>query len=76
VTHDIAEAVTMADRAFVMAPIPGRIAEILSIEGNNRDDGSSRDEATAGVQAELAAAFERAYRSNIGASSASSRQLV
>jgi ABC-type nitrate/sulfonate/bicarbonate transport system ATPase subunit len=77
VTHDIAEAVAMADRAFVMAPNPGRIAEILSIEGDNGDDSASRDEATAGVQAELAAAFERAYRSNIAAaSSATSRQLV
>jgi ABC-type nitrate/sulfonate/bicarbonate transport system ATPase subunit len=76
VTHDIAEAVAMADRAFVMAPNPGRIAEILSIEGDNGDESASRGEATAGVEAELAAAFERAYRSNIGASSASSRQLV
>jgi ABC-type nitrate/sulfonate/bicarbonate transport system ATPase subunit len=77
VTHDIAEAVAMADRAFVMAPNPSRIAEVLLIEGDNEDGSTSREEGTAGVQAELAAAFERAYRSNIAAaSSATSRQLV
>jgi ABC-type nitrate/sulfonate/bicarbonate transport system ATPase subunit len=61
VTHDIAEAVAMADRAFIMAPNPGRIAEILDIAADRAAAGlESEDVFAAGAQAELQAAFARA----------------
>jgi ABC-type nitrate/sulfonate/bicarbonate transport system ATPase subunit len=61
VTHDIAEAVAMADRAFIMAPNPGRIAEILDIEADRAAAGlESEDAFAAGARADLQAAFERA----------------
>jgi ABC-type nitrate/sulfonate/bicarbonate transport system ATPase subunit len=59
VTHDIAEAVVMADRAFVMKSDPGRIAEIVPIEIGRRDPEYRGSESQA-AQAKLQAAFERA----------------
>jgi NitT/TauT family transport system ATP-binding protein len=59
VTHDIAEAVAMADRALVMSADPGRIAEIVPIEGD-RQDRERRGAAAQTAQARLQAAFERA----------------
>ena len=47
VTHDIPEAVAMADRAIVMTSDPGRIAEIVPIEIDRHD----RDRRSAGAQA-------------------------
>jgi NitT/TauT family transport system ATP-binding protein len=58
VTHDIPEAVAMADRALVMASDPGRIVESVPIEVDRHD----RDRRTADTQAaqtKLQAAFER-----------------
>ena len=38
VTHDIEEAVTLADRIVIMTPNPGRIKSIVSVPlGRNRD---------------------------------------
>jgi NitT/TauT family transport system ATP-binding protein len=59
VTHDIPEAVAMADRAFVMTSDPGRIAEIVPIEVD-RDDRDRRSAGAQATQATLQAAFERA----------------
>jgi NitT/TauT family transport system ATP-binding protein len=59
VTHDIAEAVVMADRAFVMRSDPGRIAEIVPVEIDRRDS-ERRGPETQVAQAKLQAAFERA----------------
>ena len=59
VTHDIAEAVAMADRAIVMRSNPGAIAEIVPIKIDRHD----RDHRGAGAQAaqsSLQTAFERA----------------
>jgi ABC-type nitrate/sulfonate/bicarbonate transport system ATPase subunit len=60
VTHDIPEAVAMADRAIVMRSDPGAIAEILPIKFDRQDqDHRSAPDAQA-VQSTLQAAFERA----------------
>jgi ABC-type nitrate/sulfonate/bicarbonate transport system ATPase subunit len=59
VTHDISEAVAIADRAIVMKPDPGRIAEVVPIDIDPHD----RERRGAGgqaVQAKLQSAFERA----------------
>jgi ABC-type nitrate/sulfonate/bicarbonate transport system ATPase subunit len=59
VTHDISEAVAIADRAVVMKPDPGGIAEIVPID----IDAADRERRGAGAQAaqsKLQAAFERA----------------
>lgn len=59
VTHDIPEAVAMADRALVMASNPGRVAEIVPIDG----DRSDRERWAASAQAaqgKLQSAFETA----------------
>ena len=59
VTHDIPEAVAMADRAIVMRSNPGAIAEIVPIKIDRHD----RDHRGAGAQAaqsSLQTAFERA----------------
>jgi len=59
VTHDIPEAVAMADRALVMTCEPGRISEIVPIEVDRLD----REHRGAGAQAAhtmVQTAFERA----------------
>jgi NitT/TauT family transport system ATP-binding protein len=61
VTHDIPEAVAMADRAVIMAADPGRIAEIVAIEVDRKDaDPERRAASVQAAQAKLQAAFERA----------------
>jgi ABC-type nitrate/sulfonate/bicarbonate transport system ATPase subunit len=59
VTHDITEAVIMADRALVMSPDPGRIAEVVPIrlEPGERD---RRGSAAQTIQTNLQAVFEKA----------------
>ncbi len=64
VTHDIGEAVAMADRAVVMKPDPGEIVEIVAIEAD-RQDRDCRGAATQTAQKALQAAFERACGSAI-----------
>jgi ABC-type nitrate/sulfonate/bicarbonate transport system ATPase subunit len=59
VTHDIPEAVAMADRAIVMQSDPGAIAEILPIKVDRQDRDNRGADAQA-VQQSLQAAFERA----------------
>ncbi|MGE0285814.1 MAG: ABC transporter ATP-binding protein [Bradyrhizobium sp.] len=57
VTHDIPEAVAMADRALVMASDPGRIVESVPIEVN-RNDRDRRAADAQVAQGRLQAAFE------------------
>ena len=59
VTHDIPEAVAMADRALIMTSDPGRIAEIVPIEGD-RFDRERRGVSAQATQEKLQSAFERA----------------
>jgi NitT/TauT family transport system ATP-binding protein len=59
VTHDIPEAVAMADRALVMASDPGRIVESVPIEVD-RSDRDRRGAEAQLAQSKLQAAFERA----------------
>jgi ABC-type nitrate/sulfonate/bicarbonate transport system ATPase subunit len=59
VTHDIAEAVAMADRAIVMRSDPGTIAEFLPIK-IDRQDRDHRGADAQAAQLTLQAAFERA----------------
>jgi len=59
VTHDIPEAVAMADRALVMKSDPGQIAEIVPIE-IDRQDRERRGAVAQAAQAKLQIAFERA----------------
>ena len=58
VTHDLPEAVTMAERAVVLAANPGRISEIVPIDLENRDD--LRTPEYAKERGRLAAAYENA----------------
>jgi len=58
VTHDLPEAVTMAERAVVLAANPGRISEIVPIDLENRDDLRTPEYAKA--RGRLAAAYENA----------------
>jgi len=44
ITHDLAEAVLMADRVLVMSPRPGRIIEEIKIDMPHRDDPIARRE--------------------------------
>ncbi|MEZ5727200.1 MAG: ABC transporter ATP-binding protein [Burkholderiaceae bacterium] len=57
VTHDINEAVTMADRAVVMAANPGRISEIVAIDVDGERAASSPSFGLA--RERLVAAYER-----------------
>jgi ABC-type nitrate/sulfonate/bicarbonate transport system ATPase subunit len=59
VTHDIPEAVAMANRAAVMASDPGRIAEIVPIDVDSQDR-ERRGPAAQAAQSKLYATFERA----------------
>jgi NitT/TauT family transport system ATP-binding protein len=59
VTHDIPEAVAMADRAFIMTSDPGRIAEIVPID-SDRQDREHRGAKAQAAQGKLQSAFERA----------------
>ena len=59
VTHDIAEAVAMADRAIVMKSNPGEIAEIVTLADNGHD-GERRGADLQAAQAALQTAFEGA----------------
>jgi NitT/TauT family transport system ATP-binding protein len=58
VTHDIDEAVLMADRALVMAGSPGKIVHDLTIELEDPRD--REDEAVQQYRKELMAIFEEA----------------
>lgn len=58
VTHDLAEAVVMADRAVVLSANPGRLSDVVPIELPNRDDLRSAEYAAA--RARIAAAYEKA----------------
>jgi NitT/TauT family transport system ATP-binding protein len=44
ITHDLAEAVLMADRVLVMSPRPGRIIDEITIDMPHRDDPIARRE--------------------------------
>jgi NitT/TauT family transport system ATP-binding protein len=44
ITHDLAEAVLMADRVLVMSPRPGRIVDEIRIDMPHRDDPIARRE--------------------------------
>ena len=59
VTHDIAEAVAMADRAIVMKSNPGEIAKIVTLADNGHD-GERRGADLQAAQAALQTAFEGA----------------
>jgi len=58
VTHDLAEAVTMAERAVVLSANPGRIREIVPIDLESRDDLRTPEYAKA--RGRLATAYENA----------------
>lgn len=58
VTHDLAEAVTMAERAAVLTANPGRVQEIVPIDLQNRDDLRTAEYAKA--RSRLATAYESA----------------
>ncbi|MEM6382268.1 MAG: ABC transporter ATP-binding protein [Pseudomonadota bacterium] len=58
VTHDLAEAVIMAERAIVLTANPGRISSTVPINLENRDDLRSGEYAAA--RARLNKAYERA----------------
>ncbi|MFZ2099454.1 MAG: ABC transporter ATP-binding protein [Oricola sp.] len=58
VTHDLPEAVTMAERAVVLSANPGRVREIVPIDLQNRDDLRTAEYAKA--RAHLTKAYERA----------------
>jgi ABC-type nitrate/sulfonate/bicarbonate transport system ATPase subunit len=69
VTHDIPEAVAMADRALVMRSDPGRIAEIVPIDLDPQDR-ERRGAGAQSAQARLQAAFEEASGRTVGPASA------
>ena len=58
VTHDLPEAILMAERAIVLSANPGRINDIVPIELEDRSDLRSADFAKA--RARLSAAYENA----------------
>ncbi|MDJ0932969.1 ATP-binding cassette domain-containing protein [Breoghania sp.] len=65
VTHDLPEAVVMADRALVLSANPGRLADVVDIDLANRDDLRSPEYAEGCGR--LAAAYERAAGRELGA---------
>lgn len=58
VTHDLAEAVIMAERAIVLSADPGQISDVVPIALTNRDDLRSPEYASA--RAKLNKAYEKA----------------
>ncbi|MEI2385147.1 ABC transporter ATP-binding protein [Breoghania sp. JC706] len=68
VTHDLAEAVVMADRALVLAANPGRISKVVPIDLENRDDLRTPEYAEARTR--LAAAYETAVGRELASSGA------
>ncbi|WP_319531294.1 ABC transporter ATP-binding protein [uncultured Cohaesibacter sp.] len=70
VTHDLPEAVIMAERAIVLSANPGRVTDIVSIDLEDRSDLRSPEFAKA--RARLAAAYESAAGMELDAESRSS----
>ena len=64
VTHDLPEAVTMAERAVVLNANPGRITDIVKIDLENRNDLRTPEYARA--HAQLTKAYERAAGRELG----------
>lgn len=73
VTHDLAEAVIMAERAIVLSADPGRISDVVPIALENRDDLRSAEYAAA--RGKLNKAYEKAAGLNL-ADNASSAVLA
>ena len=58
VTHDLSEAIVMAERAVVLSANPGQVQEIVSIDLDDRSD--LRSPAYISARSSLTAAYERA----------------
>lgn len=68
VTHDLAEAVIMAERAIVLSADPGQISDIVPVELSNRED--LRSSAYATARAKLNTAYEKAAGLDLNAQAA------